>query len=49
MTPLGESAMELPPLTQTALELVNAARAGQDPHGRSQVTSPAFGGSCANC
>jgi 3-oxoacyl-[acyl-carrier-protein] synthase-3 len=37
VTPLGASAMELPPLTQTALDLVNAVRANQDPHGRSQV------------
>lgn len=35
VTPLGESSMELPPCTQTALEMVNAIRANQDPHGRS--------------
>ena len=35
VTPLGESAMTLPPCNQTALELVNEIRAGQDPHGRS--------------
>ena len=35
VTPLGESAMALPPCNQTALELVNEIRAGQDPHGRS--------------
>ncbi len=34
-TPLGASDRELPPLTQTALELVNTIRASQDPHGRS--------------
>lgn len=34
-TPLGRSAMELPPSTRTALEMVNEIRAGQDPHGRS--------------
>ena len=44
VTPLGESAMELPPLTQTALELVNAVRAEQDPHGRSKagLMAPVF-------
>jgi 3-oxoacyl-[acyl-carrier-protein] synthase-3 len=44
VTPLGESAMELPPATQSALEMVNAIRAGQDPHGRSKqgLMSPAF-------
>ncbi len=44
VTPLGASAMELPPLTKTALELVNAVRANQDPHGRSQagLMAPAF-------
>jgi 3-oxoacyl-[acyl-carrier-protein] synthase-3 len=35
VTPLGESALTLPPCEQTALEMVNAIRAGQDPHGRS--------------
>jgi 3-oxoacyl-[acyl-carrier-protein] synthase-3 len=35
ITPLGESPRELPPLTKTALEMVNEIRAGQDPHGRS--------------
>lgn len=34
-TPLGQSTMELPPCTETALEMVNRVRAGQDPHGRS--------------
>jgi 3-oxoacyl-[acyl-carrier-protein] synthase-3 len=33
--PLGESAMQMPPLTETALEMVNRVRANQDPHGRS--------------
>jgi len=44
VTPLGTSAMELPPLTKTALELVNAVRHNQDPHGRSQagLMAPAF-------
>lgn len=37
VTPLGTSAMELPPLTKTALEMVNEVRAGQDPHGRSKA------------
>ncbi|MBI1810165.1 MAG: ketoacyl-ACP synthase III [Gemmatimonadetes bacterium] len=35
VTPLGASAMSLPPATQTALEMVNHIRANQDPHGRS--------------
>jgi 3-oxoacyl-[acyl-carrier-protein] synthase-3 len=35
VTPLGESAMQVPPLTETALEMVNRVRANQDPHGRS--------------
>jgi hypothetical protein len=34
-TPLGESAIAMPPCDQTALELVNEIRAKQDPHGRS--------------
>lgn len=36
VTPLGKSEMEMPPLTETALQLVNRVRAGQDPHGRSK-------------
>jgi 3-oxoacyl-[acyl-carrier-protein] synthase-3 len=35
VTPLGPSARTLPPFDGTALELVNAIRATQDPHGRS--------------
>ena len=35
VTPLGESARAFPPYEGTALELVNAIRANQDPHGRS--------------
>ncbi len=35
VTPLGTSDRELPPLTRTALEMVNEVRAHQDPHGRS--------------
>jgi 3-oxoacyl-[acyl-carrier-protein] synthase-3 len=35
VTPLGTSAMVEPPLTKTALEMVNEVRAKQDPHGRS--------------
>ena len=35
VTPLGSSDRELPPLTRTALEMVNEVRAHQDPHGRS--------------
>ena len=37
VTPLGTSDRQLPPCTQTALEMVNEIRAGQDPHGRSAV------------
>jgi 3-oxoacyl-[acyl-carrier-protein] synthase-3 len=37
VTPLGASDRQLPPCTQTALEMVNEIRAGQDPHGRSAV------------
>jgi 3-oxoacyl-[acyl-carrier-protein] synthase III len=35
VTPLGVSGRELPPLTRTALDIVNEYRAEQDPHGRS--------------
>ncbi len=44
VTPLGESNMVEPPATQTALEMVNAIRANQDPHGRSLqgLMAPAF-------
>ena len=35
VTPLGESAMQMPPLTETALEMVTRIRSNQDPHGRS--------------
>ena len=51
VTPLGTSSRTLPPATQTALEMVNAIRAGQDPHGRSKagLMAPAFArGSPAN-
>jgi 3-oxoacyl-[acyl-carrier-protein] synthase-3 len=43
-TPLGTSDRALPPATKTALELVNAVRANQDPHGRSEagLMSPVF-------
>ena len=37
VTPLGESTRTLPPFDGTALELVNAIRATQDPHGRSEA------------
>jgi len=36
-TPLGLSDRELPPCTQTALEMVNEVRGRQDPHGRSSA------------
>ncbi|HYW51533.1 MAG TPA: ketoacyl-ACP synthase III [Gemmatimonadaceae bacterium] len=44
VTPLGHSDRVLPPCTQTALELVNAARAIHDAHGRSLsgLMSPEF-------
>lgn len=44
VTPLAESALELLPLSETALQLVNRVRAGQDPHGRSKpgLMAPAF-------
>lgn len=44
VTPLGTSDAVLPPCTQTALEMVNAIRARQDPHGRSLsgLMSPTF-------
>ncbi|MBL0170382.1 MAG: ketoacyl-ACP synthase III [Gemmatimonadaceae bacterium] len=44
VTPLGTSDRELPPNTQTALEMVNEIRKHQDPHGRSRVglMAPAF-------
>jgi 3-oxoacyl-[acyl-carrier-protein] synthase-3 len=35
VTPIGTSDVTLPPCDQTALEMVNAIRANQDPHGRS--------------
>jgi 3-oxoacyl-[acyl-carrier-protein] synthase-3 len=37
VTPLGESARELPPCHESALTLVNRVRATQDPHGRSRA------------
>lgn len=44
VTPFGESPMAFPPCGQTALEMVNAVRAAQDPHGRSArgLTAPVF-------
>lgn len=44
VTPLRESAAALPPCDRTALELVNAIRAQQDPHGRSRagLLAPVF-------
>jgi len=44
VVPLGTSDRELPPSTQTALEMVNAIRATQDPHGRSRpgLMAPVF-------
>jgi 3-oxoacyl-[acyl-carrier-protein] synthase III len=44
VTPLGTSDRELPPCTETALQLVNKVRATQDPHGRSLhgLMAPAF-------
>ncbi|HEX6941788.1 MAG TPA: ketoacyl-ACP synthase III [Gemmatimonadaceae bacterium] len=37
VTPLGQSTRTMPPFDGTALELVNAIRATQDPHGRSEA------------
>ncbi len=44
VTPLGTSPVELPPLTESALAMVNRVRAGQDPHGRSAagLMAPVF-------
>lgn len=44
VTPLGESTVAMPPCDQTALEMVNAIRANQDPHGRSRegLLAPRF-------
>ncbi|MFN7918324.1 MAG: ketoacyl-ACP synthase III [Vicinamibacterales bacterium] len=44
VTPLGESTLQMPPVTQTALEMVNAVRATQDPGGRSRagLEAPVF-------
>ena len=44
VTPLGVSDRELPPLTGTALDIVNGYRAEQDPHGRSAqgLMAPVF-------
>jgi 3-oxoacyl-[acyl-carrier-protein] synthase-3 len=44
VTPLGTTNLTLPPVTRTALEMVNEIRAQQDPHGRSLpgLMAPAF-------
>ena len=44
VTPLGTSSMTFPPDDRSALEMVNAVRARQDPHGRSSkgLQSPVF-------
>jgi len=44
VTPLGTSDAAFPGNTRTALEMVNAIRASQDPHGRSVagLTAPVF-------
>ena len=49
VTPLGESSATLPPVTRSALEMVNEIRAHQDPHGRSLpgLMAPAFAESYA--
>lgn len=41
---LGESDAQFPPLTKSALEMVNSIRSQQDPHGRSRegLMAPAF-------
>lgn len=49
VTPLGESGAALPPLTRSALEMVNDIRSNQDPHGRSLtgLMAPTFAESSA--
>ncbi|NNF11777.1 MAG: ketoacyl-ACP synthase III [Gemmatimonadetes bacterium] len=44
ITPLGESDAELPPATESALEMVNRVRERQDPYGRSKdgLLAPVF-------
>jgi 3-oxoacyl-[acyl-carrier-protein] synthase-3 len=44
VTPAGTCDEELPPCHETALEMVNRVRAGQDPHGRSRegLLAPVF-------
>ncbi len=44
VVPLGTSSIAFPPQTQTALDMVNAIRAAQDPHGRSAagLAAPVF-------
>jgi len=44
VTPLGHAEVELPPCTQTALDMVNEVRRHQDPHGRSYagLMAPVF-------
>lgn len=44
VTPLAECDDELPPCDESALEMVNRIRTGQDPHGRSEagLLSPVF-------
>ena len=44
VTPLGGSSLAFPANTRTALEMINAIRAAQDPHGRSAagLAAPAF-------
>ena len=44
VTPLGESTAAFPPLQHSALEMVNAVRATQDPNGRSSagLMTPVF-------
>jgi len=44
VTPLGTSSLDFPPLTQSALEMVNAVRSRQDPGGRSSagLQAPVF-------
>ena len=44
VTPLGATDLDLPPCTESALEMVNEIRSRQDPHGRSltALMSPVF-------
>ena len=44
VTPLGQAEDELPPCSESALQMVNRVRANQDPYGRSKdgLLAPVF-------